>query len=953
MPEPEALRILVEVVLVAIAGFSIFALWRQRRRAAAPGETGPRDLRAPAGTSAPEPEGDQDRFRTFAELSSDWLYETDADLRLTWLSDSFSKLSAVPASELIGTRMWDDNVGSLDDWESLKVQRDLMERREPFRDFVYSLTTRDGETYWRRSSAVPRYDTAGRFLGYRGATSDITGQIATDRNFRRLMEDLPDGIFVQQNGIVEYVNARLVDMMGGESDADFVGRDSLILFHPNDHDDVRARRARLRDSDVADHAVRQHLVRCDGTSFFAEGTGTRIDWQGGPAILVVLRDISDRIAAEEERREAEERFRSFASSTSDWFWETGPDLRISWISDTFTKLTGLSGENVLGKLLWETAGNDHEELDSIAQCLPMMEAHRPFRGLRYSVRPPGDTVHWRVTSGQPHFDAAGTFLGYRGATTDITHEVEAERRFQYLIEETPDLILVHRDDKILYGNPALVRAFRVTRPEDIIGSSTLELYHPEDWDQIRRRRKNLNEGAPFEGMHRQRLVRKDGTEFVGEVSAAPIHWEGERAIMVTLRDISKQVAAEEARSAGEERYRLLAELMPEAFLIQSDGKGLCERGGPRHLRQSAGNRDHGHARDRPRRRRQSRHDPPTPQPRPRDGSGGGTRPRPSRARRRRSVRDRKHRRPDGMGRTPRDHQYCFRRQRSHRGGTRPRGKRSPISRFRAIDFRLVLGDRTGRRFTWFSFERHPVVGIPAEDVIGKRSWEFAITDPDAKATWAAMPESLAMNNKPFRDVVVSGHRADGTAYFISVSGTPRFGPDGEFLGHRGSGTDITAQHNLENQLQQALKMEAIGQLTGGIAHDFNNLLAIISGNLELMLENADDGRSETQFIRPALNAAARGADLTRYLLAFARQQPLSPRSVDVNRLVMGMTDPLRRALGAQIELETVVTAGSWQAYVDPAQTETAILNLALNARDAMPNGGKLTIETANAVLDDE
>ncbi len=157
---------------------------------------------------------------------------------------------------------------------------------------------------------------------------------------------------------------------------------------------------------------------------------------------------------------------------------------------------------------------------------------------------------------------------------------------------------------------------------------------------------------------------------------------------------------------------------------------------------------------------------------------------------------------------------------------------------------------------------------------------------------------------------------------------------------------------VEQALRQAQKMEAIGQLTGGIAHDFNNMLAVVMGSLDLLSRriSEEDARAR-RYADAAMEGAKRAASLTQRLLAFSRQQPLQPESIDPNRLVAGMSDLLRHSIGADIRLETVLTAGPWRIHVDPNQLESVILNLAVNARDAMPGGGRLTIETQNTHLD--
>ncbi|MFN4283891.1 MAG: CHASE3 domain-containing protein [Alphaproteobacteria bacterium] len=165
--------------------------------------------------------------------------------------------------------------------------------------------------------------------------------------------------------------------------------------------------------------------------------------------------------------------------------------------------------------------------------------------------------------------------------------------------------------------------------------------------------------------------------------------------------------------------------------------------------------------------------------------------------------------------------------------------------------------------------------------------------------------------------------------------------------------DVTARASVEQQLRQAQKMEVIGQLTGGVAHDFNNLLTIIVGNGDLALESLDESSELADSLRTMLRAAARGAELTQRLLAFARKQTLRPRVVDLNALLPGVGSMLKRVLGENVSVMSLPGENLWPALVDPSQVEDAILNLAINARDAMPRGGQLVIETRNVTLDDD
>ena len=163
----------------------------------------------------------------------------------------------------------------------------------------------------------------------------------------------------------------------------------------------------------------------------------------------------------------------------------------------------------------------------------------------------------------------------------------------------------------------------------------------------------------------------------------------------------------------------------------------------------------------------------------------------------------------------------------------------------------------------------------------------------------------------------------------------------------------TERRKLEAQLQQSQRLESVGQLTGGIAHDFNNLLTVILGNAELLTESLADSEELAPLAGHIEAAATRGAELTRRLLAFARRQPLEPEPVDVNAAIRELEPLLRRALGEHVEIEVTRGAGLWPAMIDAGQFESALMNLAINARDAMPDGGRLTIETANVRIDED
>ncbi|MGI4795345.1 MAG: PAS domain-containing protein [Janthinobacterium lividum] len=196
-------------------------------------------------------------------------------------------------------------------------------------------------------------------------------------------------------------------------------------------------------------------------------------------------------------------------------------------------------------------------------------------------------------------------------------------------------------------------------------------------------------------------------------------------------------------------------------------------------------------------------------------------------------------------------------------------------------------------------------------------------------------------------------RPDGSIRWVLSRGHTYFNDTGEPTRRTGIGIETTKRHQLEETLLQSQKMEAVGQLTGGLAHDFNNLLTSIAGSLELLQARVAQGRmgSLDRYITMAQSAASRAAALTHRLLAFSRRQTLDPKPTDMNRLIAGLEDLIRRTAGPTITVEIVGSADLPPALVDPNQLENALLNLCINARDAMPDGGRLTVETSRKQVD--
>ena len=711
--------------------------------------------------------------------------------------------------------------------------------------------------------------------------------------------------------------------------------------------------------------------------------------------LLLLREARRRDAVETALSESEARFRDFAASSSDWLWETDANHRFTWFNEKvrdawFTK------EAAIGRTRFELAGRDDDAANWESHRTDL-ELRREIRNFRYAQRDAtGRMRHVRI-SGRPVFAVDGTFLGYRGTALDVTSEIEARAEAERASSQLSDALgsiaesfaLFDADDRLIVCNQRYADRNRMAA-EDLKGWTFTKLLHltvknridpetfrgdPDAW-LAWRIEQHRNPGRPIEIRYRdghwQRIV-ENRTRDGGIVH-----------VSVDITEAKNREAELRDRVAQQNSVALLAQLaldpvdldrllakatdlitrtigtsISSVFELTGDGRDLLLRASTGWSQEQVGkmrlsldeHRLIAHA---------FKSRSPVISPDLMAETRFDIHP---------IVRARGYRSAIataiGSGVQPFGILTCASR-RLNAFGT---GEihfvqavsnvlasavqlRQQEARLRAIldnSIDAIVSVDENARIQSANQAVERIFGYGEADILDRDvAMLIAERDRNAFVRSVLRPDRYGSFGEPAE---IAGLRRDGVEFPIDV------GVRELRLGSRriliATIHDATDRKTTEQHLRYAQKMEAIGQLTGGIAHDFNNLLTIILGNAEMLLETLPaEPNSSLQQADMIVSAAASGAQLTQRLLAFARQQTLAAVAFDANALVLKTADLLQRTLGEHVTVRHVLAPDLPLAFADASQLENAIVNLALNGRDAMPHGGVLAIETARARLDD-
>jgi PAS domain S-box-containing protein len=754
-------------------------------------------------------------------------------------------------------------------------------------------------------------------------------QARSENGYRLLMQRAHDGIVVTDRELrILDANPSFCELVG-YARQDLIGEPYRMLVP--EEEQCRQPLTYREVHGGRDALIERRYRRKDGGQVSVELSATRVD---DVRSICIVRDITERKRAEAELARREREFRQLTEEAYDGIIVLNPDNVIVDANARVAEMLAYPREALPG-LSW-TALVTAEDLERLPPTIGEVFAGRRKIMERRLRRSDGTVIDAEISA--TRVDDTRALCVLRDVTERKRAEAELarrEREYRQLLEEAYDAIMIiDRAERIVDVNRSACVLLGYRRDE-LLGRDYGLLVESADLAQVPLRISVAFAGEPV--LMERRLVHKDGAIVDVELSSKRID---EHRVQTVIRDVTERKRVEAALRESEELSRTLLSAVFDGVVIHENGVILEAN--------PAYERMYGYAREEligrnllelliaPESRQVVRDSVGVQDAHPLEGVG--------------IRKDGRRIHFESVGKT---HSYRGRRVRIASVRDITHRKEAEIA-LRESEARLREAQEIANLANWQwdpvtdrfggSQELHRILGYAPEAFPANLSELLPAVHPDDVSIVRALLVSMQRRDKEQVQAEFRFQRPDGGLRHLQVRSRTVFGAGRSAPRTHGTLQDLTERKQLEHQLAQAMKMEAVGQLTGGIAHDFNNLLTILVGNLRLMERN---GLKGDPLLVEAVSAAERGSGLVRHLLAFSRRQPLRPQRLYVNDLIRETVDWLQRTLGEVIVVEVHLDEQLWCARADSSQLQTALLNLALNARDAMPDGGRLIIGTAN------